>query len=139
MPTGTTFSAAFKAKGSDLTAMLADPEAHKAFFNDLLFKATGTDYQKNYPDYYGPTGLEVLQPITQAAAVKNLVDDLIEPGMSRADLTAKAKAMVAATAGTGTKLYTLLWTNHDDASFNAVIAFDTRTGSIRASGYMNEP
>jgi len=49
------------------------PQANKAFFNHLLFEATGTPYERDYPQYYTPAGLETFSPTTRAAAVSDLV------------------------------------------------------------------
>ncbi len=134
----TNFTAQFKLKPSDVAKMIANPQAHKDFFNDLLFKATGTDYQSAAPTYYTPDGL-TLGTTTQPAAVADVVANLTEAGTDVPAFTAQVKAMVTAVAGSGGTLFRLGWSNQDDASFDGVFSLDAKTGMIRAAGWMNEP
>lgn len=133
-----TFGAAFQGKPADVARMLADPELNKTFFNDLLFHATGSNYQQNYPAYYGPDGLTISTP-TSANAIADWVSSTTSPDGSASKLSNDVKALVAAINDPGTKLVKLSWTNHDDASFDGVFAVNASTGQIRAAGWMNEP
>ena len=131
-----TFAAAWKGKPADLTAPLADPQAHKEFFNDLLFHGTGTRYQKDYPDYYNADGLTVT-PMTAAQALADLKSGF--PDGDTAKTSAEAKALVDAMKEPGARFFSLGWTNNDDASFSGIVAINQTSGQIKAAGYYNEP
>jgi hypothetical protein len=138
------FVAAWKGDPADLADIAAHPEQHKEFLNQLLFHGTGTSYRENYPDYYGKDGLELSSP-TAAKATADLAqgfkDGVGHPDTATAaSINKDAASLVKALgAGAGTKLLNLTWTNHDDASFTAMLAIDAKSGSLRAAGYYNEP
>ena len=132
------FAAAWKMKPADLAQMLANPEAHKEFFNDALFHGTGTDYETSYPTYYNADGLTISN-LTKAGAVSQLMDNFNSADGNPAAVKKDINAALAAINEPGTKLLNLSWTNNDDASFNGVFAFNATTGQIKAVGSYIEP
>lgn len=135
----TAYAAAFKGKPADLAAALANPQANKAFFNDLLFRATGTTYDLDYPDYYTPPRLSV-SGLAAAGALADLTSGFQQNSSpTSGNVPAEAKALVEAMKEPGTKFFKLNWNNQDDASFDAVVAINPATGQIKAAGYYSEP
>jgi hypothetical protein len=133
------YAAAFKGKPSDVAAALANPQANKQFFNDLLFRATGTTFDKDYPDYYVPSELSI-NALTAAQALSGLIGEFSENGTpTSSEVPADAKALLDAMKEPGVKLFHLNWNNQDDASFDATIAMNPATGTIRVVGQFNEP
>ncbi len=134
-----TYGAVFKGKPADVAAALANPEANKQFFNDLLFRATGTAYDLNYPQYYVASELSIA-PFTAAQALDDLVGDFSGSStVNSAQVPADVAALVDAMKAPGTKFFKLNWNNQDDASFSATVAINPATGEIRAVGTFNEP
>lgn len=134
------YAAAFKGKPADLAAALGAKD-NAQFFNDLLFRATGTTYDIDYPDYYVPSQLSVSE-YTAAQALQDVQGDFsgsTAPTASAVPADVKALFDAMAMKGPGVKFYKLLWTNHDDASFYATVAANASTGEIRAIGQVNEP
>lgn len=133
-------AAAFK---GDVAKLLADPQANKTQLNRMLFDATNPVYLNDYPDYYGPDRLEVAAT-TAAQARKELavafsVDLTPQDVARRTAIERDARKVVDALAEPGVKLLKLLWTNQDDASFEAVFAINAKTGTLRSAGWWNEP
>jgi hypothetical protein len=133
------YVAAWKGAPTDVAAMLANPSAHQDFFNDVLFHGTGTSYEKDYPSYYTPAGLTV-SPLTSASAASALADGFLGNGSgTAAQVKDQAAKLTAQLDGPGVKLFHLSWTNHDDASFDGIVAFNPSTGEIRETGFYSEP
>ena len=133
------YAAAFKGKPADLTAALASPQTHKKFFNDLLFRATGTTYDKDYPAYYTPDVVSI-SPFTAAQALSDLTSDFSGSSTpTSAQVPDDTRALFDAMKEPGTKFFKLNWNNSDDASFSATVAINPTTGQIKAVGTFNEP
>ena len=135
----TAYGAAFKGKPADVAAFLVNPDAHKQFFNDLLFRATGTTYDKDYPQYYVADQLTIA-PFTAAQALSDLTSDF--SGSSTAtsgQVPADTAALMDVMKAPGTKYFKLNWNNADDASFSATVVINPASGEIKVVGSYNEP
>lgn len=135
----TVYAAAFKGKPSDLAAALAAPQSNKQFFNDLLFRATGTTYDLDRPDYYTPQGLTVT-PLSASQARAGLISQLSgTTSPNHGSVTADTKVLIEAMKGPGVKFFELSWNNGDETSFDATVAINPATGQIKATGWFSEP
>ena len=133
------YAAAFKGKPADLSAALASPETHKQFFNDLLFRATGTTYDKDYPQYYVADQVNI-SPFTAAQALSDLTSDFSgNATATSAQVPADTAALMDLMKAPGTKYFKLNWNNGDDASFDATVAINPTNGEIKVVGTFNEP
>ena len=133
------YGAAFKGKPADLAAALADPQAHKQFFNDLLFRATGTTYDLDYPQYYAADQVNI-SSFTAAQALADFTSDFSGSSTATsAQVPADTAALVDTMKGPGTKFFKLNWNNGDDASFSATVAINAASGLIKVVGTFNEP
>jgi hypothetical protein len=140
------FAAAFKADPKTLQGVLADPAKQKAFLNDTLFRASGSDYETKYPDYYTPAQLTVTAPTDAAKGADFLLDKMDQLGTfqdsqhSKTEVSADLQQMTGALfAGGATKSFELTWSNDDDAQFHAVVAVNEATGQVRVAGFYPVP
>ena len=131
-----TYGAAFKLTPAALQDALAHPELHPDFMNQLLFAATGTSYNHDYPDYYGPDGLSVSNTTATAGATE-MADDLRQsPDTGIASTT---RGLADLMNQPGVQFKRLSWTNNDDAAFTGLMAFNPATGQVASFGWFNEP